>query len=77
MLSFFGLSNLYDAGLVYATSTVFVADHLTDYDIFVASTTAAIAAYNSSASTTATLAGCQSFVIADCLNYIFIRRVNQ
>lgn len=69
---FYGDSTLGDATLI-ATSTSFVVSQLSDYDVFVASTTQAITNYL--ASSTVSLASCTSFSgfnLGDCMNLIFV-----
>lgn len=73
ILSWFGLGNLYDAGLLVSTTTEFFAARPTAYDILLASSTEAINNYI--ASSTISLSSCTTwtnFGLFDCLNVLFI-----
>ena len=73
VLNIYGLGSLVGVNVLTSTSTNFVVQQLNGYDIFQASTTAAIEAYL--ASTTISLASCSSFTsfnLGDCLNLLFI-----
>jgi len=72
-LNFLGFGQFANDAIKTATSTRFTAAHLGGFDIFMASTTAAIEAYY--ASSTISMAACTdwiSFALLDCLNLIFV-----
>jgi len=72
-LNFFGFGQFAGYGIKTATSTTFIADSLSGYDVFVASTTASIETYL--ASSTISLASCSSwtsFNLGDCMNLLFV-----
>lgn len=73
VLSWFGLTNLYDGGKVMEQRSTFIASQLNGFDTFVASTTAAIDTYL--ASSTISMASCTSwtsFAFSDCLALLFV-----
>jgi len=78
VLTWFGLQNLYDAGVIHATTTEFIAVGLTAYDTLVASTTQSIEDYI--ASSTISIDSCvewTSFSLLSCLNLLFIPQPQQ
>jgi len=73
ILSWFGLQNTYDAGLVIGTTTQFISARMTGYDNLIASTTGALSTYL--ASSTISMASCNSWVsfsLGDCLALMLI-----
>jgi len=73
ILNFLGFGQFATFGILSATSTVFIVDHLTAFDIFVASTTQSI--LDVYASSTVSFESCTSwtgFSLLDCLNLLFV-----
>lgn len=73
VLNFLGFGQFANNGILSATSTQFVGDSFSGYDIYVASTTANITNYL--ASSTISLAACSSwtsFNLGDCMNLMFV-----
>ena len=74
--NFIGFGQFATLGINTSTSTVFTAAHLTDYDIFVASTTQAINAYSSSSGfASSTCVVSVSFDFNNCMSYLFFPNI--
>lgn len=70
-LSFFGLSNLYDAGLVYGTTTTFIASSTTAYDDFIDETASAISTFLSSSTISTEVCSLTGFDLQGCFALMF------